>query len=224
MRVIALRSATYLHIFTSHQTSPICHLFTTPSTRLRHTISNGAVGHGRVVAVTAVVVLGCFQQSLGVAQKRVELAPSVGAVSAIGVTDSERYGTLIEEEVDVLGDSTVGGAVGVGGVGPGGRDRHGGVDDLDVQASTEGLHVGDDHLLVYGWSGCRKELRELRETKSGEDASNTVCCQQLIRQGKACRAYLVSWLKSKYKVWLRGNETVLLSRVIWIARIRSLAQ
>ena len=26
--------------------------------------------------------------------------------------------------------------------------------------------------------------------------------------------YFVSWLKSKYKVWLRGNDTVLLSRVI----------
>ena len=100
--------------------------------RLGHTIRDRAIRHGRVVAITAVVVLGCGQQSLGITQERVQLAPPVGTVSTVGVTDSERDGALVEKEVDVLGSGAVGRAVSIGRIGARGRDRLGGIDNLNV--------------------------------------------------------------------------------------------
>ena len=43
-----------------------------------------------------------------------------------------------------------------------------GLDDLDVDACSEGLKMGYDELLICWWSGCRQELCKLGEAKSGK--------------------------------------------------------
>lgn len=78
--------------------------------------------------------------------------------------------------MDVLCSAAARGSICVCAICAAGGHGVGSVDDLNVEAGAKGLHVGDDHLLVRGRSRGRKELRELREAESGDDASDAGHC------------------------------------------------
>ena len=95
--------------------------------------------------------------------KGVKLAPAVetGGV-ALGNTPAQRYGSLIQNEVDVFGLAAgeVSGSVG--------GDRLWGADDLDVETSSKGSDMGDGEVVGARIGGVREDGRgKLTQSEGG---------------------------------------------------------
>nr|POE47189.1 ribosomal lysine n-methyltransferase set10 [Quercus suber] len=130
-------------------------------------VGDGAVGVGGVVTVAGVVEHGLLELGALDVEEGGQLAPAVVAGAALGQGAAEGDGALVEEEVDV-GGGRAGGEV-AGAADARGVERARRVDDLDVEARAEGLHVRDDERPVRKDVVRGQEGGELGQAEGGDD-------------------------------------------------------
>jgi hypothetical protein len=96
-----------------------------------------------------------------------KLTPTVITVTTLWEADTERDGTLVQDEVDIASgvpssvDTVVAATVSA--------ERLGSLDDFHIQTRAKALHVGDDVGAVAKDVGGREESCELLEAKRGEN-------------------------------------------------------
>lgn len=120
--------------------------------------------------IAAVVIHRCRERAVLNAQESVQLAPAISPVPACGEAGAQWDCTLVDDEMNIIRCRP--GEVGIGGCssvcGHGFRR----LDDFNVETSSERLKVGYNHLLIWWWTGRRKKLRKLGQTKGRQDRGN----------------------------------------------------
>lgn len=141
-------------------------IFPTSQPLQRSTVGDATVRHSRVITEARVVVLRERELILLSLQEGVELTPTIISWSTVGEALAKRDSALVQDEVNVSGRWTRNVHVGAVAIR---RDRLGSLDDLNIEAGTEGLHVGDDEGAVLLDGGGGHDRGELGQAEGGKD-------------------------------------------------------
>ena len=139
--------------------------------RRNSTVGNLSIVRRGIRGIASIVKVGQLQGVGLRSEECLKLTPSVGALAAGRKALAKGNGALVQDEVDVSGSVTCG--VGVAGRRSAvGRHRLWGLDELNVETSTEWLHVRHDQAAVGLVGVVGDEAAELSKAESCENRSN----------------------------------------------------